>query len=201
MRLKHFNYFWWDSEVRRIIFSGTFLTVFFLLFFLPPFLHEVSEGREERLRRNTSYIFKSGWRRWHDLLLWCALVNTRMRSGRFLGDISEDNLGCQRTNSRVGQQMMYKNGRKLLRRWRIISWTCTCLVGVLCKGIGILSIIYKVCVMMYCSLCEIAQRSCRDRFPWAYFYDPPSGAHYSSWGWVDLQVQRHLTPGILDSEV
>ena len=29
MRLQHFNYFWWDSEVLRIIFRGTFGAFFF----------------------------------------------------------------------------------------------------------------------------------------------------------------------------
>ncbi len=37
-------------------------------------------------------------------------------------------------------------------------------------------------------------------FPMSLFYDSPSGPHYSSWGWVGLQLQLHLTPGLLDSE-
>jgi hypothetical protein len=31
MTLQHFNYFWWDSEGRRIILSGTFGAFFFLV--------------------------------------------------------------------------------------------------------------------------------------------------------------------------
>jgi hypothetical protein len=53
----------------------------------------------------------------------------------------------------------------------------TCLVGALWKVIFILSTTYKVCVMLFCTLCEITQRSCRDRSPWTYLYDPRSGAH------------------------
>ncbi len=76
----------------------------------------------------------------------------------------------------------------------------TCLVATPCKTIDILNTIYKVCVFLSCTLCEITQRSCRDGSPWVYFYDPPSGARYSSRGWVGLQLQLHLTPGLLDSE-
>jgi hypothetical protein len=76
----------------------------------------------------------------------------------------------------------------------------TCLVGALCNVIGILSTTYKVCVMRCYTLCGIAQGSCRDRSPWAYLYDPRSGAHYSSWRWVGVLRQLHLTPGILDSD-
>jgi hypothetical protein len=36
----------------------------------------------------------------------------------------------------------------------------TCLVETLCKTIGILTTIYKVCVFLSCMLREIAQRSC-----------------------------------------
>ena len=75
-----------------------------------------------------------------------------------------------------------------------------CLVGDLFKVIGILSTTYKVCVMWCCTLCGIAQGSCRDRSPWAYLYDPRSGGHYSSWRWVGVLRQLHLTPGILDSD-
>jgi hypothetical protein len=68
------------------------------------------------------------------------------------------------------------------------------------KVIPILSTLYKVCVIPWCTLCEIVQKSCRDRSPWAYLYDPRSGDHYSSWRWVGVLWQMHLTPGLLDFE-
>ena len=61
---------------------------------------------------------------------------------------------------------------------------CTCLVGDLCKTIGILSTIYKVGFFLFWMLCEIAQRSCRDRSSWAYLFDPRSGTHYSCNSWT-----------------
>jgi hypothetical protein len=55
----------------------------------------------------------------------------------------------------------------LVKVLRERKWTC--LVGALCRTIGILSTTYKVCVFLSCMLREIAQRSCRGRSPWAYF--------------------------------
>ena len=58
----------------------------------------------------------------------------------------------------------------------------------------------RTSLLFLCSmLCEIEQRSCRHRSPWVYFYDPPSGTHYSSWGWVALYLYLHLTPDLLES--
>jgi hypothetical protein len=52
MGLQHFNYFWWDSEGRRIIFRGTFGIFFF---------YEVSrEGRERGLEEFILHRWTSG---------------------------------------------------------------------------------------------------------------------------------------------
>jgi hypothetical protein len=53
------------------------------------------------------------------------------------------------------------------------QWFCDLVTTFLCKIIGILSTIYKVCVFLF----------------------------YSSWGWGGPHLQLHLTPVLLDSEV
>jgi hypothetical protein len=72
------------------------------------------------------------------------------------------------------------------------KWTC--LVGRLYITNGLLSTIFKVCVFLWWILCEITQRLSCDRSPWFYLYDPRSGTHYSTSGWVILDLQLHLTP-------
>jgi hypothetical protein len=60
---------------------------------------------------------------------------------------------------------------KLCERKRI------CPVGRLCIPNGLLSTIFKVCVLLWCMMYEITQRWSRDRSPWSYLYDPRSGTH------------------------
>ncbi len=47
-------------------------------------------------------------------------------------------------------------------------------------------------------MCETTQRWSRDGSPWSCLR---SGDHLSSSGWVPLDLQMNLTPGLLDSEV
>jgi hypothetical protein len=89
MTLQHFNYFWWDSEVRRIILCGTSWNESFFRNFFPLKCHV--KGRERGQEECVLHHWTSGWRSrhqmtqdWHDLLMRCTLVHTKMRSGRLV---------------------------------------------------------------------------------------------------------------------
>jgi hypothetical protein len=40
-------------------------------------------------------------------------------------EISKDDSGCQCTNRSADQHMIHRNGRKILRKWRMFSWNST----------------------------------------------------------------------------
>jgi hypothetical protein len=48
-----------------------------------------------------------------------------MRSDRLIVDFSKSNSGCQHTNTSADQDMIHRNGRTLLRKWRMFSWNST----------------------------------------------------------------------------
>ena len=53
MELRHFNYFWWDSEGRRIILRGTSHGI--ILFFRSIFFFKCRVKDEREVKRNVSY--------------------------------------------------------------------------------------------------------------------------------------------------
>ncbi len=124
MRLQHFNYFGWDSERSRIIFREIFRSYFFCVF--TPGVSR--EGEREVQKEYLLQHWTSGWSRWrqmtqdwHDLLMWCTLVHTKMRSGRSDGYFQSQFRvpRCQCTKRWVDKHMIQSNGKKLFRRWRI----------------------------------------------------------------------------------
>jgi hypothetical protein len=102
------------------------------VFFFPLFFDDESWSKRKGGRRNVENdgtVVTEGQTRlqrgWHDLLFRNALVHTRLRSGRLLVNFSKSNSGCHHTNTSVDQLMIHRNGRKILRKWRMFSWSST----------------------------------------------------------------------------
>ena len=63
------------------------------------------------------------------------------------------------------------------KRFCRVILMCEYLVGRLCIDNDRLNTIFKVCVLMWCILCEIEQRWRLDRSPWSYLYHLRSSDH------------------------
>ena len=147
--------------------------------------------------------------------MWYRGCENAMARTGWEGGLSDSDGGfscgwCVRTKVHMSIRSCGQRHHVWMTNWSTrLVWFCwpklcsrkwTCLVGRLCIDNGLFSTIFKVCVFLCCILCEVGRRWSWDRSTWSYLYDPRSGVHLSSSGWIVLDLEMHLTPVLLDSE-